>query len=124
MEFTFDCGGVLFAFGFVAEVFDVADEIFEFAIWDLIGEGVDDDVLIFDEGNVEDGVFGVAGEAGVIPEEESTWAFGLGEVVVDHAFEVFATDNGFAAAGIFVDLAQDQLMGLAVCLHFSELAVD
>lgn len=67
MKFAFDCGGVLFAFGFVAEVFDVADEIFEFAIGDLIGEGVDDDVLIFNEGDVEDGVFGVAGEAGVIP---------------------------------------------------------
>lgn len=124
MEFAFDGGGVLFAFGFVAEVFDVADEIFEFAIGNLIGEGVDDDVLIFDEGDVEDGVFGIAGEAGVIPEQKTTWAFGLGEIIVDHALEVFATDNGFAAAGVFVDLAQDELMGLAVCLHFSELAVD
>lgn len=124
MEFTFDCGGVLFAFGFIAEVFDVADEVFEFAIGDLIGEGVDDDILIFDEGDVEDGVFGVAGEAGVIPKQETTWSFGQGEVVVDHALEVFATDNGFAARCIFVDLAQDELMGLAVCLHFGELAVD
>lgn len=121
MQFAFDGGGVFFAFGFVAEVFDEADEFFEFAFGDVVCKGVDDDARFLDEGDVEDGVVGVAGEAGVVPEEDAVGVVFFGFDGSDHAVEVVAPDDGFAAPGIFINATKGEFMLYAVCLHFSEL---
>jgi len=121
---AFDRRGVLTTFSLIAQVFDIADQVTEFAVGNFISEGVNDDILILDEGDVEDRIFGIAGEAGVIPKQDATGIIPAQLHIVEHLVEAFTTDNGFAAARVFVDVAQDELMSAAICLDFKQLGID
>lgn len=68
-------GGGLAALLFVGDVYEEFDDAAVLAIGDGIGEGVDDDIAVAEEGLVVDGVIEVTGEAGVVPEEDGGGTF-------------------------------------------------
>lgn len=88
------CRGLaaLFFVGDVDEEFDDAPVL---SFGDGVGEGVDDDVSIAEEGFVVDGVVEVAGETGIVPEEDALrFVFVAGGV--DEFVELVAGDGGAA----------------------------
>ena len=98
-EAALGVGGGLAAFFFVGDVYEEFDDASVLAFGDGVGEGVDEDVSVAEEGFVVDGVVEVAGEAGVVPEEETTWPSVGMAVAVDHGVEGVAACGGAARAG-------------------------
>lgn len=84
------------AFLFVGDIDEEFDDAAVLALGDGVGEGVDGDLSVAEEGFVVDGVIEVAGEAGVVPEQETVRALAGGAVEIEHAVEVFAPDGGTA----------------------------
>ena len=68
---AFCIGGGLTAFFFVGDVYKKFDDAAILTVRDGIGEGMYDDVAIAEEGFVVDGGVEVAGEAGIVPEEDA-----------------------------------------------------
>lgn len=96
MESAFGIGGGLTAFFFVGDVYEEFDDAAVLAFGNGIGEGVDEDAAIAEEGFVVDGVVQVAGEAGVVPKEECFGAAFWVAVGVEHGVEGFASCGGAA----------------------------
>jgi len=88
--------GGLFAFFFVGHVDEEFDEAAIVAFRDLVVEGVDEDAPFADDDLVELGIVDVAGEAGIVPEEETTWSLSWDLVEGEHTVEVVATGEGAA----------------------------
>lgn len=98
-------------FFFVGDFYEEFDEAAKAAFWDVVGKGMDEDAPFADKGFVELGVVHVAGEAGVVPDEQGGGTFGGIFVIGDHALEVFAACGGGARAGhVGVARAQDELI--------------
>lgn len=89
------CRG-LAAFFFVGDVYEEFDDASVLPFGDGVGEGVDGDAAVTEEGFVIDGIVEVTGEAGVVPEDESAGALAGMAVEVDHAVEIVTTCGGSA----------------------------
>lgn len=89
------CGG-LAAFFFVGDVYKEFDDAPVLPFGNGVGEGVDDDVAVAEEGFVVDGVIEVASEAGVVPEEDAVGAVFDAAGGVDQFVEVVTGDGGAA----------------------------
>ena len=115
-------GGGLTALLFVGDIDEEFDDAAVLALGDGVGEGVDGDLSITEEGFVVDGVIEVAGKAGVVPEQETMRSLDGGTVEIEHAVEVFTPDGGTARAG-HVDkvVTQDQAVGGAIGLDLDQL---
>lgn len=110
----------LFLVGDVDQEFDEAPVG---SLGDMVGEGVDDDAAFAEEGFVVGGVVEVAGEAGVVPDEEGCGAFGFVAGVGDEAVEVVTPCSGASRfGGVFVDAAQGEVVPGAVFFDGFELA--
>ena len=114
--------GGLFAFFFVGHIDEEFDEAAIIAFGDVVVEGVHGDTPFADDDLVELGVVYIAGEAGVVPEDETTWPL-IGDVVeVDHAVEVVTTGGGATGFGdIYKPVAVDEGMLCTVGLDLSQL---
>lgn len=96
MESALGVGGGLAAFFFVGDVYEKFDDAPILSFGDGVGEGVDEDATVAEEGFVVNGIIEVAGEAGVIPEEQGFGA-GVGVTIgVDHGVEGFTACGGCA----------------------------
>lgn len=84
------------AFFFVGDVYEEFDDASVLPFGDWIGEGVDDDVAVAEEGFVVDGVVEVAGEAGVVPEEDAMGSVFEVAGGVYKVVEFFAGEGGAA----------------------------
>lgn len=121
-EAALGVGGGLAAFFFVGDVYEEFDDASVLAFGDGVGEGVNEDVAVAEEGFVVDGVVEVTGEAGVVPEEEGLGAVLGVSVVVEHGVEGVAACGGAAAFGfVGVGGAECEVVLCAVGLDFGEL---
>ncbi len=117
-------GAGLTAFLFVAEIYEEFDDAAVVAFGDGIVDGVNNDLVCAEEGFVVDGVVEVAGEAGVVPQDETCRALFFVAVEIHHAIEVFAADGGAAALGfVHKVVAQDETVCDAVVCDLFELLV-
>lgn len=123
-ESAFGIGRGLSSFFFVGHIYEEFDDATVVAFGDLVVEGVDEDLVGADEGFVVDGVVEVAGEAGVVPEDERVGALVGDAVVVDHAVEVVASCGGAAAFGFVAKVVTEgEPVFVAECLNFGELLI-
>ena len=95
-EAAFCIGGGLLAFFFVGDVDEEFDDATVFAFRYLVIEGMDNYAPLTQAEFVELGVVYIAGEAGIVPEEQTTWSVGWDLVFRDHAVEVVAACCGAA----------------------------
>ena len=95
-EAAFGVGGGLLALFFVGNVDEEFDDATVFAFRNLVVEGMDDYAPLTQAEFVKLGVVYIAGEAGVIPEEQTTRAVGWDLVFREHAVEVVAACCGAA----------------------------
>lgn len=95
-ESAFGVGGGLLAFFFVGDVDEEFNDATVFAFRYLVVEGMDDYAPLTQAEFVELGVVYVAGKAGIVPEEQTTWSVGWDLVFREHAVEVVAARGGAA----------------------------
>lgn len=95
-EAAFGVGGGLLTLFFVGDVDEKFDNATVFAFRNLVIERMDDYAPLTQAEFVKLGVVYIAGEAGVVPEEETTWSIGWDLVFRDHAVEVVAACCGAA----------------------------
>ena len=121
---AFCVGGSLAALLFVGDVYEEFDDASVLSFRDGVGEGMDDDVPIAEEGFVVDGVIEVTGEAGVIPKQDAmrtvfNAAGGIYEVV-----EFVACGCGAARFGdICKFVAEGEIVFLAIGFDLGDLLV-
>lgn len=121
---AFGIGGGLAAFFFVGDVYEEFDDAPVLSIGDGVGEGVDDDLPIAEQGFVVDGVVEVTGEAGVVPEQNACGAVFWAAGGIYEAIEVFAGGGGCARSGdVYEFVAECEPVGLAVGGDFGDLLV-
>lgn len=110
---------------FVRDFDEEFDEAAKAALGNVVGEGVDDHAPFADEGFIELRVVHVAGEAGIVPDEEGGGTFGGIFVIGDHALEVFAACGGGSRFGnVLIGSAEDELVLLAKGSEGFELTRD
>ena len=86
----------MLAFFFVCDVDEEFNHATVFAFRYLVIEGMDNYAPLTQAEFVELGVVYIAGEAGIVPEEQTTWSVGWDLVFRDHAVEVVAACCGAA----------------------------
>lgn len=110
-------GAGLFALFFVAQVNEEFDDAGIVAFGDGVVEGVNDDAPLADHDLVELGVVYIAGEAGMVPEQESRGARFWNFVERHHAVEFITARDGAAAFG-FIHEAVTELQAVLYAIGF------
>jgi len=99
---------------FVGHVDEEFDEATIVSVRDVVFQRMDDDAPPADVYFVTLRVIDVAGEAGVIPEDETVGALVGAEIHVDHALEIVAVLSGAARFGfVYKVVTQDERMEIA-----------